>query len=148
TYTVALNATDGEGCSTQLVYTGQTASCAGSAVATRSILAGHLSLTLGGAKKQGLTRKGIVVKVRCNIAPCDLVAAAKGKALGLKTRVSRKRAKKPGVAAKLKLRFSPHPFSEIHGALSSGGPLAAKVIVTAKAVGERVTEKRTVRLSG
>ena len=33
TYTVALTVTDNEGCSTELIYTGQTASCNGSAVA-------------------------------------------------------------------------------------------------------------------
>lgn len=78
TYLVTLVVTDDEGCSSRLVYTGQTASCNGSsaAIATRLIVIGDTAgpiLRLGGAKTQSLGRR-VKVRARCPREPCELRA--------------------------------------------------------------------------
>ena len=78
TYLVTLAVTDAEGCSNALVYTGQTASCNGSAaaVATSAIAVGDTAgpiLRLAGAKRQGL-RSRVRVRARCPLEPCGVRA--------------------------------------------------------------------------
>ena len=80
TYTVTLNVTDNEGCSSSggLVYTGQTASClAGNGPASAEIVISEatLTLTLKGKKKQKVDDI-VTVKASCSTA-CDLIAKAK-----------------------------------------------------------------------
>jgi YVTN family beta-propeller protein len=77
-YLVTLAVTDDEGCSTAFVYTGQTASCNGSAVAVAStpIVVGDTAgpiLRLAGPKRQGL-RSRVRIRARCPREPCSLRA--------------------------------------------------------------------------
>jgi YVTN family beta-propeller protein len=77
-YVVALRTVDEEGCSTEVVYTGQTASCNGSpaAIASRAIFvtdARGPALRLGGAKRQGIGGR-VKVRARCPREPCGLQA--------------------------------------------------------------------------
>jgi YVTN family beta-propeller protein len=77
-YTVTLKVVDEEGCSTEVVYTGQTASCNGSAaaVASRTIFVADTRgpvLKLGGAKRQAIGPK-VYVRARCPRESCGLQA--------------------------------------------------------------------------
>jgi YVTN family beta-propeller protein len=77
-YVVSLTVIDDEGCSTAFVYTGQTASCTGSAaaVASSSITVGDTAgpiLRLGGPKRQAL-RGRVAVRARCPRELCSLRA--------------------------------------------------------------------------
>jgi YVTN family beta-propeller protein len=77
-YTVTLKTVDEEGCSTEVVYTGQTASCNGSAaaVASRTIFVADTRgpvLKLGGAKRQAIGPK-VYVRARCPRESCGLQA--------------------------------------------------------------------------
>ncbi len=78
TYLVTLAVTDNEGCSSRLIYTGQTASCNGSgaAIATGLITVGDTAgpiLRLAGAKTQGLRRR-VSIRARCPREPCGVRA--------------------------------------------------------------------------
>ena len=79
TYTATLKLTDDEGCSTDFVFTGQTASCNGSALAEATqeveVVTGP-SLSLRARKKQKAKR--LMVKVYCGALPCE--AKVRGKA--------------------------------------------------------------------
>jgi DNA-binding beta-propeller fold protein YncE len=147
-YDVTLAVTDNEGCSSPLVYTGQTASCGGSAPATRSVRAGKLRITLGGARKQALSAKGIGLRVKCNVGACRVKASATFKGLKLKTKATSLRLPKAGKAKTLKLRLSTHVYDELKRALAGGGTLKAKVKATARAGGLSASAKRGVKLTG
>jgi YVTN family beta-propeller protein len=77
-YLVTLAVSDDEGCSAQLVFTGQTASCNGSTAAVLSmpIVVGDPSgpiLRLAGSKRQDLDGR-VKVRARCPREPCTLRA--------------------------------------------------------------------------
>ena len=147
-YTVALSVVDNEGCSSPLVYTGQTASCGGAAPATRSVRVGKLRVTLGGAKKQALSRKGIRLRVKCNVGACKAKASATFKGLKLKTKTASLRVPKVGKAKTLRLPLSRHLYGQLQQALAAGGTLKAKVKATARAGGLSARAKRSVKLTG
>ncbi len=76
-YIATLTVTDNEGCSTDQVYTGQTASCNGSPAATTSIPIAVVNnrgpaLRLAGGKRQRL-RGRVNVFARCPREPCAVV---------------------------------------------------------------------------
>lgn len=78
TYTVTLTVTDDEGCSTEFVFTGQTASCNGSAVATTSSAITVLDVTgpvlrLAGGRRQRLGGR-VNVFALCPREPCAVSA--------------------------------------------------------------------------
>jgi YVTN family beta-propeller protein len=77
-YIATLTVTDDEGCSTEQVYTGQTASCNGSSAATISIPIAVVNdrgpvLQLAGGKRQRLRGRANVF-ARCPGEPCAVVA--------------------------------------------------------------------------
>ncbi len=77
-YIVTLSVTDGEGCSTEQIYTGQTASCNGSPAAVLSSPIAVVkdrgpALRLRGGKRQRL-RGRVNVFARCPREPCGVVA--------------------------------------------------------------------------
>lgn len=77
-YVVALRTVDEEGCSAEVVYTGQTASCNGSAaaIATSTIFVADArgpALRLAGAKRQAVGGR-IRIRARCPREPCGLQA--------------------------------------------------------------------------
>jgi hypothetical protein len=145
-YDVTLRVVDNEGCSMQLIYTGQTASCSGSVPATRSIPVGKLSLTLGGAKKQALSRKGIKLRVRCNVG-CRVKASATFKGLKTKTKTASLSFPTAGRPKTLRLRFSAHGYRLLREALAGGGRVTALVKATAAAEGLTAKAKRKVVLT-
>jgi 6-phosphogluconolactonase (cycloisomerase 2 family) len=147
-YTVTLTVVDNEGCSTRLVYTGQTASCSGSGPATRSIQAGKLAVTLGGAKKQALSKRGIKLRVKCNVDSCRVKASATFKGLKPRTKAASLRIPKAGKAKTLRLALSRHAYEQLKAALAGGGGLVAKVRATAKAGGLSASARRSVKLTG
>ncbi|MGB7588847.1 MAG: PKD domain-containing protein [Solirubrobacterales bacterium] len=78
TYQVSLVTTDNEGCSTQVIYTGQTASCNGSAAAAVTLPITVIDATgpmlqLAGGKRQRLQGR-MKLLARCPREPCSVVA--------------------------------------------------------------------------
>ena len=108
-YTVTLAVIDDEGCSVQVVYTGQTALCNGSAakaVATQTVQVADRSVlkpTIRIDQVQGQTGKRIAVKVRAG-AREEVVAVATGKVKirGKKTQLALKKKKKDVKAKKVR----------------------------------------------
>jgi hypothetical protein len=157
-YTVTLNVMDNEGCSSQLVYTGQTASCSGSAPATRqvAVVAPKLKLKLGGPKRQKLSRKGLAMVLTCAGAGCGV--KAKAKVAVPRSALAKKRVvvkAKPvatllpaGQRTKLRLKFGRGGYRMLARALSNGATLTARVSATAKSGGLVAKAARGVKLRG
>ena len=162
TYTATLTVTDSEGCSTALVYTGQTASCNGSAVAraTATIaVAGNAgpALSLGGGRRQRI-RGPVNVFAQCPQEACNV----KGGGVIVMTSFRRRRAvtvrrrtgsAKASLAAgqwgKLRLHLSPGVRRALRQALRSGGAAYAQLsVVATNANGLRTTRTRFVTLVG
>jgi YVTN family beta-propeller protein len=77
TYYVTLTVTDNEGCSTQLVFTGQTASCSGNPLATTTVPIKVLNATgprlkVRAHKHQGMRK--VIIRARCPQIACSLRA--------------------------------------------------------------------------
>jgi YVTN family beta-propeller protein len=144
-YLVTLVVTDDEGCSTALVYTGQTASCNGSplALASSTITVGDTAgpiLRVGGAKTQAL-RGRVTVRARCPQEPCTMQAhgilamsfESNGKTL------HRSRGLRPVQVPqlsrswrKLRLRVPPGARRAARQTLLGGGEVKAKISVLAR----------------
>jgi YVTN family beta-propeller protein len=169
TYAATLTVTDNEGCSTQMVFTGQTAHCnAGSpARAQQEVVVSDPTpppdtvppnLTVGGRKSQKLDG-AVEVTAACDEA-CSLVATGTlvvkgGTQEGAKSSSARKRFKlkktsaQIGVGQSLTLKLK-LPFRARLGAakaLAGDGKVKAKVAVTATdAAGNAAKGRRTVVL--
>jgi YVTN family beta-propeller protein len=167
TYSVTLTATDDEGCSTDLVFTGQTASCNGSAVATltRTIVVFDDRapvLRLLGPGRQRLGRR-VSVSALCPVESCrahaggDVVTVLKLRHGRRVMRVVRRLDRlvptgtrlPAGIGRVLDLRLPPRTRRAAARALRSGGSATARLTVTAvDATGLKTTRRRTIRLFG
>ena len=148
-FTATVTVTDDEGCSTTLVYTGQTADCAGSAAATASVKVnakGGLKLKLSGKKTQKLGSK-IALRAKCS-AKCKVKATGSLFAGGQKFKVKGKTKLKAGKKGKLSLKVPAVARRVAASALRRGGKVTVKVKATAKGGGAKAKAKRTVRLTG
>ncbi len=166
TYAATLTVTDDEGCSTDLIFTGQTASCNGSAVAsvTATVVVADdrgPALNLAGGRRQRLGRR-VSVFARCPREACGTRVAGTVALLTRRGRGSRRhvvrgnRRLRPvgarlaaGVWRRFDLRVSPGPRRLIARALRSGGRATARLTVTAvDSTGLKTTHRRNVRLFG
>lgn len=157
TYTVTLTVTDNEGCSNEFVFTGQTASCNGTAAAVASTTVTVIDpngpvLRLAGGKRQRV-RGSINVFAICPREACSVRARGV-----VTTRVERRgrsvRQLDPsrvslaaGAWRKLNPRLRPGVRRAAARALRSGGKATAIVTVIAQdATGQRTVRRRTVKL--
>jgi YVTN family beta-propeller protein len=144
-YLVTLTVTDTEGCSASFVYTGQTASCNGSAAAVASSLitvadtAGPI-LKLAGAKRQGLRRR-VSVRARCPLEPCSVRAhgvlvtsvESNGETSRRTIRIGKTAALRPSRSWRnLRLRLPSRARRAARNALRVGGEVQAKIAVVAR----------------
>lgn len=113
-YLVQLTLTDNEGCSTALVYTGQTASCNGSALATRTAT---VNVSYPGVDLRCPRR----AEGRCRFTVRALTKRKRGKALSLLARGNAK----PGSSAALTLK----PTRPYAARLGAAGKVLARVTV-------------------
>ncbi len=165
-YTATLTVTDNEGCSTDLIFTGQTASCNGSASATvtRTIVVADdkgPALSLAGGRRQRLGRR-VSVFARCPREACAVRATGTVSLLtrsgpGRRRHVARANRRLGPVGARLAagvwrrfdLRVSPGLRRFIARALRSGGSATAHLTVTAvDSTGLKTTHRRNVKLFG
>jgi YVTN family beta-propeller protein len=145
TYLVTLTVTDDEGCSSSFTYTGQTASCNGSAAAVLTSLitvadtAGPV-LRLAGAKTQSLGGR-VSVRARCPREPCGLRAHGvlttsierNGETISRNYRIGMAQA--PALSLgwrKLRLRVPGSARRAALRARSLGGEVKAKISVIAR----------------
>ena len=141
-YTVTLTVTDDEGCSSQRIFTGQTASCNGGAqaVAQRSVVVARdrtaPALRLAGRRTQRLDR-AIEVTVRCG-EPCTARAAGRLGAIRL-TAVSRR---VPAGRARTLSLAVPRTARRARSAVAT---ISIRATDTA---GNSVTKKRKIKLRG
>ncbi|HVC08256.1 MAG TPA: PKD domain-containing protein [Solirubrobacterales bacterium] len=162
TYTATLTLTDNEGCSTTLVYSGQTASCNGSAVARATatiVVAGGTGpvLELGGGRRQRI-RGSVRVFAQCPQEACNVVAGGtvvmstlRGRrAVTVRRRIGSATASlSAGQWDGLALRFSPGVRRALRRALRSGGAANAQLSVAATGAGGlQTTHPRFVELVG
>jgi YVTN family beta-propeller protein len=160
TYTATLTVTDSEGCSNELVFTGQTASCNGTAAAVASTTITVIdpngpALRLAGARRQRL-RGRVNVFALCPREACAvrangflaLTAERRGRTVRSKRRLRPSRVSlAAGAWSKLNLRIPPGVRRAAARALRSGGKATAAISVTAQdATGQRTTRRRTVKL--
>jgi YVTN family beta-propeller protein len=163
TYTVTLTVTDGEGCSTELVFTGQTASCNGSAaaVATETIVVADNRgpvLRLAGGHRQRV-RGWLKVVAQCPQEACRVRASGvvavttrrrRGGSVSARRWLGRAKASPAaGAWVRLRLRVRRGVRRAVLRALRSGGGANAQLKVVA--VGESgiaTTRTRYVRLVG
>jgi YVTN family beta-propeller protein len=160
TYLVTLAATDNEGCSAVLVYTGQTASCNGSAAAIASsvITVGDTAgpiLRLAGAKRQTL-RPRVSVRARCPRESCSLRAhgvlvtsvESDGETVSRTSRLGQAQVLRPSRGWRtLRLRVPQGARRAARQALLLGGEAKAKIAVVARDEdGELRLERRKVEL--
>ena len=167
TYRVTLTVTDNEGCSTSIVYTGQTASCnGGSAARFQADLKVEVprapvkkpKLKVRGARTQKLG-KWIVVTAITDIGARVSAAGrvvVRSPARGASASKARRRSfrlpkrtavAKPGKAKVLRLRVPKAARRAAARALARNGKARAKLIVKASADGRVSKAKRTVRLT-
>jgi PKD repeat protein len=167
TYHVTLTETDNEGCSTTFIFTGQTAMCNGSAVATVShdVLVADTKpprVTLSGKKRQKL---GTTVSVGavCDEA-CRATASGRVVVIGGSRAHGHRRSKRAGArhsfrltpksvqlaagaAGTLKLKLTRAARQAATKALRSGGSVEANLSITATdGSGNATTATRQVRL--
>ncbi len=159
-YTVTLTVTDDEGCSTQVIFTGQTADCNGSGAARSQQTiqvaggGGPPTLKLSGKKKQPLAK---TVKVKA-VTQEDTEAVARG-TLAIQGPKKGKRVLRgvklkkvtadleAGVKRTLKPKLSKKAFKKADRALDKGGKVKAKVTVKATdADADADKAKRTIKL--
>jgi YVTN family beta-propeller protein len=160
TYTATLTVTDNEGCSNELVFTGQTASCNGTAAAVASatitvIDSNGPGLRLAGARRQRL-RGRINVFALCPREACavrangsiSMTTERRGRTVRSKRRLRPSRASlAAGQWSRLSLRIPPGVRRAAARALRSGGKATATISVTAQdSTGQRTVRRRTVKL--
>lgn len=160
TYLVTLTVTDDEGCSTEVVYTGQTAHCNGSpaAVASQAITvvdAVGPALQLAGGKRQRL-RGRVNVFALCPREPCAVLA--RGIVVrSIERRGSLRRSRhrlfpasaslQAGAWGQLGLRIPPRKRRALARILRRGGEAKANITVLARdETGNQTLRKRTVSL--
>jgi hypothetical protein len=152
--------TDNEGCSNELVFTGQTASCNGTAGAVFSTTITVLdpngpALRLAGGRRQRL-RGGVNVFALCPQEACAVrargVVVTETERRGRTVRASRRLTpSRVSLAAGAWRKLSPRLRKGVRRAaaraLRSGGKATAKLTVIAQdATGQRTTRRRTVKL--
>ena len=166
TYVATLTVTDNEGCSDSFIFTGQTASCNGSAAATatRTVVVADdkgPALSLAGGRRQRLGRR-VSVYARCPREACGVRAVGTVSLLTRRGRGHRRhvvranRRLRPagarlaaGVWGRFDLRVSPGLRRFIARALRSGGRATAKLTVTAvDSTGLKTVRHRNVKLFG
>jgi len=160
TYVATLTVTDNEGCSTEFVFTGQTASCNGSAVASTSstivvVDPNGPALRLAGARRQRL-RGRVNVFAMCPREPCAVRARARVVTTIVRLGPDFRRASRSSVAraslaagtwGKLSTRLSKRVRRRAARILRRGGEVEAKMTVIARdATGSQTLRKRTVKL--
>ncbi len=160
TYVVTLVVTDDEGCSTEFVFTGQTASCNGSALATATstvVVADGKGpvLRLAGGLRQRL-RGRLPLFAICPREPCAVRARARivtafeqhGRVVRGGRRTGLARASlAAGVWGRLALPLPRGARRAAVRALRHGGTAQAKVVAIASdSTGSKTLRKRTVRL--
>lgn len=156
-YTIALRVVDDEGCSSEVVYTGQTASCNGSAaaIATRTIFVADTrgpALRLAGAKRQPVGG-GVKVRARCPREPCGVQAHAALVVAGAGAPHSRfalapAQASRPSTGWRvLHLRLSGSARAAASRTLAAGGEAKVLVSVLARDTDNELSlRKRKIRL--
>jgi YVTN family beta-propeller protein len=159
TYYVTLRTTDGEGCSTETVFTGQTASCNGNPLASLTVPIKVLNptgprLRVAGRERQGLRR--VVVRARCPQIACSLraggVVVTAAEVGGRKVRHLRRLGADSAPAPtrswrRLVLRLPGGTRSGAERALLLGGVAKARVAVNARdRAGEVTVETKVVKL--
>ncbi len=162
TYQAKLTVTDNEGCSTAVVYTGQTAACNGSAAASITqpvtIVDTPTDVALSGKKTQKLGKTvsvGVSCSEACTAAGSGSIVIPAGKKGGKSERKSRtfklgKASKSIGAGAKstLKLKIPKKGQKAAAKAIKGGATVKAKITVKATDAGGNVTQaKRTVKLT-
>ncbi len=163
-YVAAVTVTDNEGCSTTVIFTGQTADCNGSAAARAEtsvqVPPGAVVLKLSGKRTQPLDA-AIEVGARCSVA-CTatasgrlIVTTPRGKRATSAAVASRRTFKikkvskdlQAGKRATLRLRLSKRARKAATKALARHGSVIAKIKVTAtSASGVSTTARRKVKL--
>jgi YVTN family beta-propeller protein len=161
-YTVTLLTTDNEGCSNEFVYTGQTASCNGSAAASATgtiVVAGNKGpvLNLAGSMRQRI-RGRLNVFAQCPQEPCKVSAGGRvamttlrrGRPVSGTRRIgSTKASLAAGQWGRLSLRVPPRVRRALRRALRSGGGANAQLSVVATGEGGiRTTRTRYIKLVG
>ncbi len=160
TYTVTLTVTDNEGCSTALVYTGQTASCSGSTLAraTGTIVVVDNrgpELNLAGGTRQRL-RGRLNVFAQCPQEACTVSASGVAVMTTLRGSGPVSRQRRIGSASaslaagqwgRLSLRVGPGARRAILRALRSGGAANAQVaVIAADSSGLKTRRTRYIKL--
>ena len=162
TYTASLTVTDNEGCSTEFIYTGQTASCNGSATAhaTATIIVADKKgpeLRLAGARRARL-RGRLNVFAQCPQEACRVTAGGvvvsttlrRGRAVSGQRRIGSAQASlTAGVWRKLRLAVPRGARRAVLRAMRSGGAADAQLKVLATDEnGFKTTQTRFVKLIG
>ncbi len=158
-YYVTLRVTDDEGCSTETVFTGQTASCNGNAAATITLPIKVLDATgprlrLAGAEHQRLRK--VVVRARCPQVACSLraggVVITAVEDAGRKVRHLRRLGQDAAPSLtrswrRLVLRLPGGARAAAGRALLLGGVAKARIAVSARSrAGEITVETKTIKL--
>jgi YVTN family beta-propeller protein len=159
TYLVTLKVTDNEGCSTETVFTGQTASCRGNPLASITVPIKVLPATgpkLQVSGRDDQTMRRVVVRARCPQVACSLraggIVVTSVEEAGRKIRQTRRLGSKSAPAATRGWRrlVVPVPGSARSGAehaLLAGGTAKARVAVTARNLANELTvETKVVKL--
>jgi len=159
TYFVTLKVTDDEGCSTETVFTGQTASCKGNPLASVTVPIKVLNptgpkLQVSGRKRQRLRK--VVVRARCPQVACSLraggVVVTSAEEGGRKVRHTRRLGSDRAPAAtrswrRLVIRIPGSTRSGAEHAILEGGTAKARVAVSARDRENEVTvETKVVKL--
>ncbi len=162
TYTVTLTVTDNEGCSTELIYTGQTASCNGSAVAraTATIVVAENKgpvLSLAGRGRQRV-RGRLNVFAQCPQEACEVNAGGvvvtttlrRGRAVSGMRRIGSVGASlTAGAWGRLRVGVPRRTRRAVLRALRSGGAADAQVkVVATDESGLKTTHTRFIELLG
>jgi YVTN family beta-propeller protein len=160
TYTATLTVTDNEGCSNEMIFTGQTASCNGTTAAVASatitvIDSNGPALRLAGARRQRLKGRVNVFAI-CPREPCavrangsiSMTTERRGRTVRSKRRLRPSRVSlAAGQWSRLSLRIPPGVRRAAARALRSGGKATATISVTAQdSTGQRTVRRRTVKL--
>jgi YVTN family beta-propeller protein len=162
TYTVTLTVTDNEGCSTELIYTGQTASCNGSAVARTSdtvVVAENSGplLRLAGRRRQRVRRR-VNLYAQCPLQACEVDATGvvvsttfhRGGAVSKSRRIGSVAASlTAGGWVKLRMKVARRQRRAVLRALRSGGAAEAQIrVIATNESGLKTTRTRYVELLG
>ncbi len=162
TYTATLTVTDNEGCSTALIYTGQTASCNGSPLARASeaiVVAANAgpTLNLGGGRRQRFSGP-VRVFAQCPAESCKVAATGvvvMTTLLGRRALTARRSlasaqtALSAGEWGELRLRVPAAVRRALGRALRSGGAAYAQLsVIATNANALKSTRRRFVTIRG